>query len=103
MATGSSLGCPTEGPPSVNSFARAPGDGYFSCAQLALLYGVPAEALRKRLERWQRLAGHDDAWVEVENPRRNQPRILYRLSAVRLFILSWQALQTGLSSDAVAA
>jgi hypothetical protein len=52
-----------------------------SVAALAARYRLNAEALRKRLQRWQ--AGTMDGWVEVEDRARNQPRYLYRVGAVR--------------------
>jgi len=57
-------------------------EAYLSASELATKYGVPPEkrdALRKRLERLRR---RSDDYREVQNPRRNEPRFLYRVGAV---------------------
>lgn len=55
--------------------------GLYSCSQLADMYGLPTEALRKRLERWQKT--NDRGWLEVTDRRQTDPRYLYRLDAVK--------------------
>jgi hypothetical protein len=52
--------------------------------KLAEMYHVPAEALRKRLER--RRSKDDGCYVEVEAPTRQEARYLYRLGRVRHII-----------------
>jgi hypothetical protein len=75
--------------PTILQFPDLQTDTLLSCAQLAKRFGVPAEPLRKRLERFQKES--DEGWVEVENRRRNQPRYLYRVGAVRHLVSGLRA------------
>ncbi|HEV3118480.1 MAG TPA: hypothetical protein VGY58_15630 [Gemmataceae bacterium] len=52
-------------------------DAYASAAALALLYRVPLNALKKRLERWRRRRALGSDFLEVENAARYTPRFLY--------------------------
>lgn len=56
-----------------------PPTAILSAADLAEVFNLPAEALRKQLDRYR--AGSDD-WLEVQDQRKNEPRILYRLGTV---------------------
>lgn len=57
-----------------------------SVADIANRFGVPREALRKRLERFRRT--HVDCVIEASNPAARSPRFLYRVAAVRSVIES---------------
>ncbi len=59
-------------------------DSHFSPAKLAEVFGVPADALRTRLNRWRET--HHDGWIE--NPERGprEPKYLYRVGSVRPII-----------------
>jgi hypothetical protein len=52
-----------------------------SPAKLAEVFGVPPEALRKRLERFRH--GHHDGFVEVADRKPHEPQFLYRVKDVR--------------------
>jgi len=58
------------------------GLGLRSACDLAREYGLPHEALRKRLRRWRKR--NDGGWIEVRDSERrsNQPKFLYRPEAV---------------------
>jgi hypothetical protein len=56
-------------------------DPPLSHIDLAEKYGRDPEATRKMLDRWRKKNG--DGWHEVDNRRQNEPKYLYRLSAVR--------------------
>jgi hypothetical protein len=68
---------------------RIDDDSHFSPAKLAEVFGVPAEALRTRLNRWRQT--HHDGWIE--NPERGprEPKYLYRVGSVRSIIEDLQA------------
>lgn len=57
-------------------------DGYYSAKHLAVTFGLPYNALRKRLEKW-RLKNPDGDWAEFADPKSKQPRIVHHSSAVR--------------------
>lgn len=59
-------------------------DAMLPSARLAELFGVDAEALRKRLERWRK--SHGDGWIENTERNSRQPQYLYRVGAVRSVI-----------------
>lgn len=52
--------------------------------ELAERFGVPVDALRKRLDRWRKR--HDGGWFELVNAGRGAPRVLYEVGAVRAVI-----------------
>lgn len=54
----------------------------YSCIDLARLFGVDQEALRKRLERYRK-TNLGDGWKEQTNDSRREPKYSYRLRAVR--------------------
>jgi hypothetical protein len=56
------------------------GSGMLGCTELAELFEVNADALRKRLERWK--PTHQDDWKEVQERRPRESKYLYRISAV---------------------
>jgi hypothetical protein len=56
-------------------------DELISAPELASRFGVPINRLRGRLETFR--ASNDAGYKEVENPRRNEPRYLYRLGFVQ--------------------
>jgi hypothetical protein len=56
-------------------------DPPLSHVDLAIRYGRDPEATRKMLDRWRKRNG--DGWHEVDNRKQNEPKYLYRLSAVR--------------------
>jgi hypothetical protein len=68
-------------------------DAKMSPRNLAEKYGVGAEALRKRLDRWR--YAHDAGYVEVSNPPRNEPKYLYDESAVMSVIEVLKAKSAG--------
>jgi hypothetical protein len=68
----------------------APGDAFLSPHDLAAKYGVNADNLRKRLNRWRY---HRDAgYIEASNPGPRAPRYLYSETAIRPVI---DAMKTG--------
>ena len=54
----------------------------YSCIDLARLFGVDQEALRKRLERYRK-TNLGAGWKEQTNDSRREPKYSYRLRAVR--------------------
>jgi hypothetical protein len=56
------------------------GQEWLSCGDLADIFGVGKDALRKRLERWR--AESDRGYRSVENRGSRQPRYLYNLGAL---------------------
>jgi hypothetical protein len=54
----------------------------YTHARLAELFGLPEEALRKRLERY-RQTSLDHGWEEIANCRVNEPKYRYELRAVK--------------------
>jgi hypothetical protein len=50
-----------------------------SAPELATAFHLPAEMLRKRLDHFR--AGSDE-WAEVQDARKNEPRIVYRIGAI---------------------
>lgn len=54
----------------------------YSCIDLARLFDVDQEALRKRLERYRK-TNLGDGWKEQTNDSRREPKYSYRLKAVR--------------------
>jgi hypothetical protein len=56
-------------------------DSFLTHTDLAKRFGRDAEPTRKRLDRWR--AKNSDGWHEVQDRPVNQPKYLYRLSAVR--------------------
>lgn len=71
-----------QGPPDPSS-----DDALLSPSELADIFRVDHEALRKRLERWRakNVMNRED-WVEVDNPKPNSPRYLYRVRIARPII-----------------
>jgi len=57
-------------------------DGLLSSKAIATRFGLPAEALRKRLDRWRKQNPDHPGWTEVSNPRSHQSTYLYSLAAV---------------------
>jgi hypothetical protein len=57
-----------------------------SATDIAERFGVPAEALRKRLTRWMR--DHHTEWIEVANPRPNDSKYLFDLVAVTPVVMA---------------
>jgi hypothetical protein len=42
---------------------------------------LPAESLRKKLDRWR--STNQDGWQEVTEPKRGEPKYVYRIGAIR--------------------
>lgn len=59
-------------------------DSFLSPRKLAEIFGVPADALRSRLNRWRRR--NHTGWIEVEERGSREPRYLYRVGAIRHII-----------------
>lgn len=57
---------------------------FLSVDSIAEIGRVPAEPLRKRLQRWR--PGNDVDWIEDANPRRGEPRYLYRWGAIQAIL-----------------
>lgn len=57
-------------------------EGWFTDAQIADIYDVPLQALRARLKRRRERSWDSGDWKEIQNPTKNEPRYLFRLSAV---------------------
>jgi hypothetical protein len=57
------------------------GDPILTHRELASRYKCDREAARKKLDRWR--SSNCEGWIEATQPRPNEPRYLYRLSAVR--------------------
>jgi len=55
---------------------------WYTHARLAELFGLPEEALRKRLERW-RPTHFDGGWKEDPDRAVNEPKYIYQWRAVR--------------------
>lgn len=64
-------------------------ESYLSPARLAESFGTPADALRKRLDRWRLM--NDKGWKEVSNPGPREPRYLYRVGSIRPIIQELKA------------
>jgi hypothetical protein len=71
----------TQRPDAAAELKPIPDKATLSVAELAGYFGVPQEALRKRLERWRK--EHDDGWVETTNRKTRDPSYLYEVGAVR--------------------
>jgi len=75
--------------PAKASFAAAAANldenALYTYARLAELFGLPEEALRKRLERY-RQTNLDHGWEEIANRRANEPKYRYELRAVKHII-----------------
>ena len=56
-------------------------DPLVSTRKLAEMFGLSPSATRKRLERWRKT--HFGGWSELDNVKPREPKLLYRLSAVR--------------------
>jgi len=56
-------------------------DSNLSAKALANHFGISHEALRQRLNRFRKKAF--DGWMEVTEPKPNEPRYLYRVGAVQ--------------------
>jgi len=74
--------------PAVPS-ATVSDDAKMSVAELSKAFGVPAEALRKRLERLRRR--DFTCFAEVPDPARKQPTFLYHVGKVRAVIEALKA------------
>lgn len=66
-----------------------PPDAYLSSSDLAKQYGVDAEALRKRLDRWRKT--NESGWREVTDRRPREPKFLYQVAAVLAVIRELQS------------
>lgn len=64
-------------------------DSYLSPNKLAQVFGVPADALRCRLNRW-RAKNHGD-WMENPDRRPREPKYLYKVGAARPIIQALKA------------
>jgi hypothetical protein len=62
---------------------------WLSHSAIAARFGVNQENLRKRLERWKKT--HHGDWKEIANPKPNESKYLFRLSAVLLTIQDMKA------------
>ncbi len=59
---------------------RAMPEGAMLCvSEIAQSFALPFEAVRKRLERFR---AESDDWEEVQNPRRNESRVVYRIGSI---------------------
>jgi hypothetical protein len=56
-------------------------DPLLTHVELAKRYDLDREKTRKRLDRW-RSVNKGGGWIEATDTRRNEPKYLYRLSAV---------------------
>lgn len=72
----------SEAPPATaaSRLQSLPDDAMMHPVDLAAALGLPAEALRKRLDRWRKR--NEDGWQETTEPRAGEPRYVYRESAV---------------------
>jgi hypothetical protein len=68
-------------PAAVHPPAATGDDPLLTHVELANRYNVQREATRKRLDRWRSV--NDAGWIEATDIRPNEPKYLYRLSAVR--------------------
>lgn len=77
-------GGPADAPAASPTAPTVDDESHFSPAKLAEVFGVPADALRTRLNRWRET--HHDGWIE--NPERGprEPKYLYRVGSVRSII-----------------
>ncbi len=73
-------GAPPKNQDGIGNVPTPAGSARLSPSDLAQRYGVNAEALRKRLDRWRYV--HDAGYAEVSNAARNEPKYLYDESAV---------------------
>jgi hypothetical protein len=64
-------------------------ESHCSPTKLAEVFGIPADALRSRLNRWRRT--HHDGWVEVTDRGPREAKYLYRVGSVRHIIESLRA------------
>jgi hypothetical protein len=55
-----------------------------SAPDLARVFKLNPDALRKRLDRWRKQNG--DGWTDVPNPKPNEAKVLYRVAAVQSVI-----------------
>ncbi len=64
-----------------------PDDMPLSASDLAKIFAVEADPLRKRLERWRKknILNQED-WIEHDSPAPNMPRYLYRVRIARPII-----------------
>jgi hypothetical protein len=96
VATASPAAPPAANPPGTAaepSAATGAGKAKLSPRELADKYGVGSAALRGRLDRWR--YEHDAGYVEVSNPKRNEPKYLYDESAVMPLIEALKAKSVG--------
>ena len=56
-------------------------DAMMNHVDIARALGLAAEALRRRLDRWR--AKNGDGWQEITEPKRHEPKYVYRIGAVR--------------------
>jgi hypothetical protein len=66
-------------PPDLSS--ALPDDAMMNHVDIAKTLGIKREPLRKRLERWRKV--NMDGWQQVTEPRRSEPRYVYRIGAIR--------------------
>jgi hypothetical protein len=55
-------------------------DAMLTHVEIAERIGVPAEPLRKKLDRWRKR--NNDGWKEVEDRRPREPRYIYKVGAI---------------------
>ena len=67
--------------PRSKTIDDTPDDPLLTHIELAKRYQLTREAARKRLDRWR--SANDAGWIEANDTRPNEPKYLYRLSAVR--------------------
>lgn len=79
----------TSRPAASRSFADAHDDSLLSPVRLAAAFGVNADALRTRLNRWRRR--HHEGWIENTERGPREPQYLYRVGTVRHIIRALQA------------
>lgn len=80
---------PVQPSPAAPPGPGAAGTGSFSPAELAAEYGVDAEALRKRLERFRKQS--HIGWIEVANRGHREPRFRYKPEAIMHIVRKLQA------------
>jgi len=71
-------------PSSAAKSAQPDDEAFFSPHDLAVLFNVPYEPLRKRLERYRHT--NHNGWNPVSDPRPREPRYLYQVAAVKHLI-----------------
>lgn len=59
-------------------------DTWLNHADLASKLEIPAEPLRKRLDRWRKQ--HGEVWQEAMEPRAGEPQYVYRVGAIRTLL-----------------